>query len=178
MSKLEIPLNPTPMAGLRLKLPDLLRGSYKVLDEHGLALKELYGKDTKRNIKFDDRNRDLMMDLKLPGSLKWHNITIYQARKAKKMREEMELSRLSSGRTIVGPDADRERAKVLMLVYSPDKKATVATGANLIDIEHSFHENSRGANREEANEEAEFEKVGEEASVEDSDESMNRLLHG
>ena len=164
-------------AGLRLELPDTLRGSYKVLDEHGLALKNLYGKDTKRSIKFDDRNKNLMMDVKLPGSLKWHNVTIEQARRAKKMSEEMEIAKLSKGKTIAGPSADRERAKVLMLVYSPEKEATVATGTNLIDIEESFHENTRGADRTAAADETEFEDAAE-VSEEDSDESMNRLLHG
>ena len=73
---------------MRLELTDSLKGSYRILEEHGLAVRELYGKDTKRNIKFDDHNRDLMVDIKLPGSVKWHNVTIDQARSAKRMREE------------------------------------------------------------------------------------------
>ena len=70
-------------AGLRLEIPDFLKGSHRVLEEHGIAIKNLYGRDTKRNVKFDDRNMDLMMDVKLPGSLNWHNVTIGQARQAK-----------------------------------------------------------------------------------------------
>ena len=94
-------------AGLRLELTDNLRGSCRVLEEHGYAVKDLYGKETKRNIKFDDRNRDLMMDIKLAGSTKWHNITIEQAHRAKKIREDLEMTKLSQGRPVAGLSADR-----------------------------------------------------------------------
>ena len=87
-------------AGLRLELPEYLKGSYRVLEEHGFAVKQLYGKDTKRNIRFDDRNRDLMIDIKLPNSIKRHNITIEQAMKTKKLREEAEVVKLAQGRSI------------------------------------------------------------------------------
>lgn len=114
------------MAGLRLELTDVLRGSYKILDEHGLAVKQLYGNGTKRNIKFDDRVMHLMMDMKLPGSVKWHNITIEQACQSKKLRESSELARLISGKSVSGGEHDKEKAKVLMLVYTPERKCTNA----------------------------------------------------
>ena len=147
-----------------------------MLEQHSISVRELYGRETKRNIKFDDRNRDLMMDIKLPGSTRWHNITIEQARKTKTMREELELTKLSQGRTIAGPSADRERAKALMLVYTPDRNTGLAAGANLIDIESGFQDNSCG--REEGAAGAPGEEEEEEGSEEDSDESMNRLLQG
>ena len=173
-------------AGLRLELPDNLKGSYRTLEEHGLAVRELYGEGTKRSVKFDDRAKDLMMDVKLPGSLKWHNVTVDQARKAKRMREEAELTKLSQGKTIAGPAADRERAKVLMLVYTPEKSSQnlIATGANLIDIESSFHNNGTNAGGRHGTgvvdevDEAEEAEEEQEQSVDDSDESMSRLLHG
>ena len=161
-------------AGLRLELTDVQKGSYRILDEHGLAIKDLYGPETKRNIKFDDRTRDLMMDVKLPGNSKWHNITADQAKKAKRFRDDAEIGKLSQGRAIAGPSQDRERAKALMLVYSPDTKSsgtTLATGANLIDIECSFGGGGAGE------EEAAAAESGEEGSGNESDESMARMLH-
>ena len=162
---------------MRLELTDSLKGSYRILEEHGIAIKDLYGSDTKHNIKYDDRNTDLMMDVKLPGNQKWHNITVEQARQAKKIRER---AGLSQGKSIAGPSLDRERAKGLMLVYSPQKSGTpmiMATGANLIDIESSFHEGtSRGGGddgRSGVEEDDEEERSGDE-----SDESMSKLLHG
>ena len=177
-------------AGLRLELTDTLKGSYRVLDQHGIAIKELYGGDTKRNIKFDDRTNDLMMDIKLPNNPKWHNITVEQAKKARKMREDTEIAKLSQGKSIAGPSIDRERAKALMLVYTPENKSpglTTATGANLIDIENSFVGNGwdarsgpgmgRGGQGVDEGEETCGDETGD-GSGNESDESMARLLHG
>lgn len=97
------------MAGLRLELTDNLKGSYRILEEDGYSVRERYGKENKRNIKFEDRNKDLMMNIGLPESTKWHNITIDQARKARNLRQDVELSKLKRGKTIAGPAADRER---------------------------------------------------------------------
>lgn len=75
-----------------------------------------------------------------------------------------------------------------MLVYSPDKTSTVATGANLIDIENSFRDNfnpssasNLGGNNCGDGDTEEAEVQEEEAvatSGSNSDESMNCLLHG
>lgn len=85
------------------------------------------------------------------------------------MREEKELVQLSNGKPVSGGDLDKEKAKVLMLVYTPDKPNpnSVATGANLIDIEASFHEDTKNQTSDKT-----------EDSADKSDESMNRLLHG
>ena len=157
-------------AGLRLELTDALRGSYKILDEHGRATRELYGEGTKRNVCFDDRNGDLMMDLKLPSSSVWHNITIDQARKTKETRDKLELQSMRKGSGVTGAQ-QRERAKALMLVYSPEpsRPKAIPGGANLIDIEDSFGAEEGAAPDGEGDEED---------RDEDSDESMNRLLYG
>ena len=112
-----------------------------------------------------------MIDIKLPGSTRWHNVTVEQAKRTRKLREESEVNRLAQGRSVAGPAADSERAKVLMLVQA----VTVATGTNLIDIENSFRETSQDQHQDErvGEDEEEREETGDE-----SDESMNRLLHG
>ena len=151
-------------AGLRLELMDALRGSYRILEEHGRATRELYGEGTKRNVRFDDRNMDLMMDLKLPSSNTWHNITDDQARRTKEMRDQLELKTLKRGQR--GSAHNRERAKVLMIEYSPDVQSPRALmgGTNLINIESSF--GAAEPSEEQPEEDG------------DSDESMERLLHG
>ena len=119
-----------------------------------------------------------MIDIKLPGSSKWHNVTVEEARKAKKLREEAELKKLSQGKST--PSSDRERTKVLMLVYSPDhntKPTPLPVGTNLIDIENSF---GCGTSEEQEKEgvHQDAEETAAEVSDGDSDESMNRLLQG
>ena len=124
-----------------------------------------------------------MMDVKLPGNSKWHNITADQARKAKRFRDDAEIGKLSQGKAIAGPTQDRERAKALLLVYSPENKSTgttIATGANLIDIECSFNGSAgtRGADGGNGAEEGPEDVEEEDTSGNESDESMTRLLQG
>ena len=104
-------------AGLRLEVPDHLKGHHKILEEHAYAMIELYGKEVKRNIKFDDRANDLMMDIRLPHSNKWHNITIKQAIEARKVKEERDAMAIRAAGAERSIDKDRTRA--LMLTASP-----------------------------------------------------------
>ena len=110
-------------AGLRLDVPPCLKGSFKILNEHGIAMMKIYGKEVKRNIRFDDRNTDLMMDIKLPTSPAWHNITIEQAREAKKIRDHIDLKNLRQAALkgpSDGPPMDRDKARALMIAISPN----------------------------------------------------------
>ena len=70
-----------------------------------------------------------------------------------------------------------------MLVYSPDNNPTrsLATGANLIDIEDSFTGGACGSDADMDRGPADADGVPEEDEANSgtvSDESMNRLLHG
>ena len=81
--------------------------------------------------RFDDRNADLMMDIKLPTSSSWHNVTIEQAREA-------------LGGQPTGPDGsslDTEKARALMLAISPDKQ-TSAEPSNFQSASGVVHINS------------------------------------
>lgn len=108
-------------AGLRLEVPDHLKGSYKILEQHANTLRNLYGTGVKRNIKFDDRNDNLMLDVKLPTGPKWHNITIKQATEASQMREELDLQTLRYGITSSSTDEQKERARAMLMHNSPGK---------------------------------------------------------
>ena len=111
-------------AGLRLDIPPCLKGSFKILNEHGLAMIRIYGKEVKRNIRFDDRNDDLMMDLKLPTSSTWHNITIEQAREAKKARDNIDMQNIRQAALSGGQSGlPKEKAMALMLAISPEKQS-------------------------------------------------------
>ena len=117
-------------AGLRLDIPPCLKGSFQILNDHGISMVKIYGKEVKRNIKFDDRNLDLMMDIKLPTSNTWHNITIEQAREAKKARDMIDIRNIRQA-ALAGPSAsqgepamNRDKARALMLAISPNKEAS------------------------------------------------------
>ena len=123
-------------AGLRLDVPPCLKGSFKVLNEHGIAMVNIYGKGVKRSIKFDDRVEDLMMDIKLPTSETWHNLTIGQAREAKRARDALDMqnirqSAISNGQVNV---IDKEKARALMLAISPGKEGNNTNKPGVVHI--------------------------------------------
>ena len=134
-------------AGLRLDIPPCLKGSFKILNDHGLAMIRIYGKEVKRNIKFDDRNSDLMMDIRLPTSNTWHNITIEQATEAKKVRDTLDLRNIRQA-ALGGPSGssaaagfDKDKARALMLAISPDKN-TAGSSSNFGSASGVVHINN------------------------------------
>ena len=156
-------------AGLRLDVPPCLKGSFKILNEHGLSIMKIYGREVKRNIRFDDRNEDLMMDIKLPTSPNWHNITIEQAREAKKMREQLDMQSIRQTALSGGAAAnaiDREKARALMLAISPDKETT----GNFKSPSGVVHINN-------ADDWRNFE-AGQESEDENGDKSVEEILRG
>lgn len=60
-------------AGLRLEIPDFLRGLFRRFESHGAALRSRYGV-VKRSIRFDDERMSLSMDVKLENT-QWHRLT-------------------------------------------------------------------------------------------------------
>ena len=78
---------------------------------------DMYGNGVKRNIKFDDRSESLMMDLKMPNSSRWHNITMRQAVEARRIKEERDIQAIKAA----GSDRafDKEKTKALSLSASP-----------------------------------------------------------
>ena len=103
---------------------------------------KIYGKEVKRNIRFDDRNEDLMLDIKLPTSATWHNITIEQAREARKARETIDLRNIRQA-ALGGPASgqgasgiDREKARALMLSISPSHSPSASNFQSSSGVVH------------------------------------------
>ena len=60
-------------AGIRMELPEHLRGLFKMFEVHGANLRAKFP-GLKRSIKYDDSNQSLCMDVRLPNKNKWHRI--------------------------------------------------------------------------------------------------------
>ena len=74
-------------AGMRLALPDHLIQTFKTLEDEGFRIVRRRS-GTKRSIKFDDRTRSLVMDVKLPDSA-WVRLTadqVFQASRSRKTK--------------------------------------------------------------------------------------------
>ena len=63
--------NGRPTAGLRMEIPDHLRTQFQDLQSYGRALYKQHGTGFKRHVRFDDREKTLYMDIRLPGSDDW-----------------------------------------------------------------------------------------------------------
>ena len=59
--------------GLRLDIPDTLRGLFRRFESHAAALRNRYG-TVKRSVRFDDENMSLLRDVKLDDT-QWHRLT-------------------------------------------------------------------------------------------------------
>ena len=94
-------------AGLRLEVPDFLRGLFRLFESHGAALRAKHG-TVKRSIRFDDENMSLHMDVKLE-STQWHRITGDQMRHLSAKKRSTQDGIPSDG------DQDGERNKILMI---------------------------------------------------------------
>ena len=94
-------------AGLRLDIPDYLRGLFRQFEAHGADLREKYG-SVRRAVRLDDVSRGLTMDVKLQDT-NWHTITAEEIREvwnAKKKKKD-NLAGLS------GPSR-AEKARILL----------------------------------------------------------------
>ena len=83
-------------AGMRMEIPDHLRGTFKLFEQHGGQLKARYKEGLQRSIKFDDVNQGLMMDVKLPHLDKWQRIRQHKIRQLARVREERETKAIGA----------------------------------------------------------------------------------
>ena len=98
-------------AGLRIDVPDHLRGIFRQFETHAARLKQKYG-SVKRAIRFDDVRQGFSMDVKLE-STGWHRIT----------QEDIAKITKRCGRDVPAPaglagpsatDREGERKKILL----------------------------------------------------------------
>ena len=81
-------------AGVRLEYPGFLGRDFRDLDWYGREMRQRHGKGTRRNIKFNDDDNTLYLDICLPGDDFWHRIPHVEARDYRQ-RIQAERSRKS-----------------------------------------------------------------------------------
>ena len=87
-------------SGIRMEIPPHLLGVFRTLDDHGHMLRGRHGQGVKRNIKFDDGEMSLYMDLRLPGDNSWMRVDYEMAREelrfVKKQESQNTRNRIAS----------------------------------------------------------------------------------
>ena len=96
-------------AGLRMDIPEHLRGLFKIFEAHGAGLRQRYP-GLKRAIKYDDATQSLCMDVRMPERDRWHRVNEPEMR---------EIARRNSTRTVTavsdGPQDVEDRNKILSI---------------------------------------------------------------
>lgn len=104
-----------PTAGIRIEVPQNLRGQFRVLRNYAAQLRSRHGPGTRTHVKFDDFERSLFLNAKLPGEDRWNRVDVELARRgltAKESRATRELEeKLDINGTPVGRPEGRPRAR-------------------------------------------------------------------
>ena len=107
-------------AGIRMELPEHLRGLFKTFEAHGAALRRRYP-GLKRAIKYDDQSQSLCMDVKMPDRAKWHKINEIEMREISR--------RYSNMQRVVGDEEagdEEDRRKILSIDGEEDRVPVVS----------------------------------------------------
>ena len=92
-------------AGMRLEVPDHLQRDFQVLMSLSFDLKKKHP-GLKRNIKFDEEDMGLFMDMKLDNDKDWKRVRPSNARKAIKTRVRTQDLDEDELRSLLGDDSE------------------------------------------------------------------------
>ena len=120
-------------AGIRLEIPPQLMGTFRLFEQHAGTLRQQYPEGFKRSIKFDDINRDLVMDIKVPTASKWHRFNRREIEQASRKHQS------SGGPTQLSKNDVSERYSILHPGVS-SKGARVSGNYVEVDDEESSNE--------------------------------------
>ena len=120
--------NGRPTAGLRLEVPPHLRASFGTLYKFGQSLRLRHGQGTRRHVKFDDLERGIYSNVKLPGDQSWSKVSIDMARRGLRARAIQSDGELERRFDITGIQAERPRS--LSLSQPPVPSNQVAPSAS------------------------------------------------
>ena len=115
--------NGLPTAGMRLEYPSYLGRIFRDLDWYGREMRRRHGPGTKRNIKFQDDENTMYIDVCLPAGDHWHRIPHEEA---KKYRDKIMAERAKEAR---------------LSLEGPPTRIPVETGANRTPLGTSSRRN-------------------------------------
>ena len=125
-----------PTAGVRLHIPNNLRGVFTLLERYGHFMRQRHGKGTKTHIKFDESELSLFTSVKLPGEEEWARITPVFARKTMRnrdvsMSESLEGRYGSNSSRDYGPIGTRRTISESTANMSTDEPMPSTSGKNV-----------------------------------------------
>ena len=112
--------------GLRLDYPAHLGSDYRALDAYGAQLRAKCEKGFRRNIRFNDDEQNLVMDINFPNQTKWIRVS------AKMAKEE---------RVLTTVDDEEEARKLIKLGLDSQTGPSALTGANSVPVGNGQNQN-------------------------------------
>ena len=116
-------------AGIRLEVPDFLRGLFRQYESHAATLRSKFGQ-VKRAIRFDDVEQSLYMDVKL-DSTDWHRIS------ASDIRKVHAAAKCNPRPPRASAKDESERNKILLFEERPECYQVVSDEDEFSDAEES-----------------------------------------
>ena len=118
-----------------MEIPDSLIGIRRVLDKHGHSLKKIHGPGFRRNVKFDDGELSLYMDVCLPNENDWMRIDYADALEANRAEQRIAAIssrvRLTSSQSSVSADEEMvaPASSAIVSTFPVSAKKTSTSGA-------------------------------------------------
>ena len=140
-----------PTATFRHEVPTHLGGVYKTLLQYGFKMASRYGKDFKRNIRYDDVALSFCIDVLLPGAASWVTVSYERALQDRKDQQKIadgkkdgSLSSMSAG---VAEDGAEERAQAPVPSPAPAAAAAPAGTTQPMNESRASNNNTWGMYR-------------------------------
>ena len=109
--------------GIRLEVPDTLRGVFQTLDLYAVTLKKKMGPSLRRNIKFHDPTKTLILDVCFPDDSQWtrisHDLAAEEMIKIRRQESESVRGPLNSITEAQDKPRQEGTADVIMIEDSP-----------------------------------------------------------
>ena len=108
-----------PTAGIRLEVPPAHRVDFSVLFKYGQMLRTRHGQGLRRHVKFEDVERSLFLNVKLPGDDAWSRVTVDVARRGLRSRNLARDVDVERRMDINGPSAADGRPRAASTSAQP-----------------------------------------------------------
>lgn len=92
-----------PTAGIRIEVPTRLLPTFRILFKFGQGLRSRHGPGTRRHVKFDDAERTLFLNVKLPGDESWSRVSADVAKRGLRSRALLTDAELEKRLDLNGP---------------------------------------------------------------------------
>ena len=90
-----------PTAGMKIDFPPFLSKTFRILEWYRAEMRRNHGPGTRRNIRFNDDDLSLYLDVKLPGDDHWHRVEQDMAEDFKRKCETVAKTRTKNALEIV-----------------------------------------------------------------------------